>query len=148
MHVWKCDLLVGRTMMEMIRKFTLTIKTILVVIGIAWIANAQAMLDISDTPLFLGGVVSPNIMYTLDDSGSMDREVMPTVGHQATSRSLFPRPDDTYGTTNGENDIRTPTFDDNNLHHYARRSLATNSIFYNPDIPRQRSFQEMFLPVL
>ena len=120
--------------MEQVRKFTLIIKVTLAVVCLGWIANVQAALSIADNPLFLGGSVSPNIMFTLDDSGSMDREVMPTVGNGNTTRSLYPRPDDTYGTTNGENDIKTVTFDDNNLHHYARRSLAANSIFYNPDI--------------
>lgn len=120
--------------METIRTFSLTVKVAFAVVCIGWVGSAQAALSISDTPLFLGGAVAPNIMYTLDDSGSMDREVMPTVGHEATTRSLYPRPDDTYGTTNGENDNKTITFNDNDLHHYTRRSLATNSIFYNPDI--------------
>ncbi len=120
--------------MEKKRKALITIKTAVAVVCLAWMANTQAMLNISDTPLFLGGTVSPNIMFTIDDSGSMDREVMPTVGHEATTRSLYPRPDDTYGTTNGENDIKTVTFNDADLHHFTRRSLATNSIFYNPDI--------------
>ena len=120
--------------MEKIRTFGLTLKVALAVVCIGWMASAQAVLSISDTPLFLGGTVAPNLVYTIDDSGSMDREVMPTVGHQGTTRSLYPRPDDAYGTTNGENDINTITFNDNDLHHYARRSLATNSIFYNPDV--------------
>ena len=114
--------------MEKIRTLILTIKVAIAVVCIGWVASAQAVLSISDTPLFLGGTVAPNIMYTLDDSGSMDREIMPTVGHEATTRSLYPRPDDTYGTTNGENDTKTITFNDNDLHHYARTLLARGGV--------------------
>ena len=40
------------------------------------VANA-ADLTLANEPLFLGGVIEPNIMFTLDDSGSMQWELMP-----------------------------------------------------------------------
>lgn len=36
-----------------------------------------AALAISQVPLYLGGTVAPNIMFILDDSGSMDRSYLP-----------------------------------------------------------------------
>src|SRR5512145_2206070 len=39
-------------------------------------AAAAAMLDLSNTPLFLSIKVIPNILFVVDDSGSMDWEVM------------------------------------------------------------------------
>ena len=61
-------------------------------------------LNISNVPLYLGGSIEPNIMFTLDDSGSMQWEVMP---------------DD---------------FDDDNVHNFFTRSSANNAVFYNPDV--------------
>jgi len=41
-------------------------------------APAQATnLDLAPLPLFLGGMVEPNVMLTFDDSGSMNRSYMP-----------------------------------------------------------------------
>ncbi|MCP6468179.1 hypothetical protein NL473_29330, partial [Klebsiella pneumoniae] len=37
----------------------------------------QAALSLSDVPLFLTTAVDPNIIFTLDDSGSMQFEIMP-----------------------------------------------------------------------
>ena len=36
----------------------------------------SATLSLSDTPLYLGSTASPNILFVMDDSGSMDWEVM------------------------------------------------------------------------
>ncbi len=125
-------------MMEKIGKVGLTIKTAFAVICIAWVANSQAaVLNISDTPLFLGGAVPPNVVYILDDSGSMREEVVtPTGQNPGSSRTrsnMFPAPPNVWSNSGGARD-RAPTFEDNNLHNYARRSLATNAIFYNPDV--------------
>jgi type IV pilus assembly protein PilY1 len=38
---------------------------------------ANAAMELSQTPLFLGGAVEPNIMLTMDDSGSMTLSFMP-----------------------------------------------------------------------
>lgn len=39
--------------------------------------SVYALPPLSNTPLFLGGNISPNVMFTLDDSGSMQFEIMP-----------------------------------------------------------------------
>ncbi|MGH8658870.1 MAG: hypothetical protein ACREV4_10480, partial [Gammaproteobacteria bacterium] len=36
-----------------------------------------APLQLSQVPLYLGGNIGPNVMFTLDDSGSMQWEVLP-----------------------------------------------------------------------
>lgn len=90
-----------------------------------------ATLNISNVPLYLGGAVEPNIMFTLDDSGSMQFEVMPD-DIRGWAYYLFPRPSSLYGA--GVYTNRVPTFDDYNVHNYYLRSAANNSIFYNPDI--------------
>lgn len=91
----------------------------------------SAPLSLSNVPLYLGGSVAPNIMFTLDDSGSMQWEVMPDENLNF-SIHLFPRPTGLYGGTDYTNQV--PTFADNNVHNYFTRSAANNSIFYNPDI--------------
>lgn len=90
-----------------------------------------APLSLSNVPLYLGGSVAPNIMFTLDDSGSMQWEVMPDENLNF-SIHLFPKPSGLYGGTDYANQV--PTFADNNVHNYFTRSAANNSIYYNPDI--------------
>ena len=92
---------------------------------------SAATLDISNVPLYLGGAVEPNIMFTLDDSGSMQFEVMPDE-NRYLAYYLFPRPSNLYGA--GVYTNRIPNFDDDNVHNFFLRSSANNSVFYNPDI--------------
>jgi type IV pilus assembly protein PilY1 len=47
---------------------------------------SAALLDLSDVPLFLGFQVEPNIFFVIDDSGSMDWEV---VSKDASSGGIF-----------------------------------------------------------
>lgn len=90
-----------------------------------------ATLDISNVPLYLGGAVEPNIMFTLDDSGSMQFEIMPDE-NRYLAYYLFPRPSNLYGAGTYTN--RIPNFDDDNVHNFFLRSSANNSVFYNPDL--------------
>lgn len=39
-------------------------------------SSSAALLDLAEQPLFLGQTVSPNVFFALDDSGSMDWEIM------------------------------------------------------------------------
>lgn len=99
---------------------------------IAITSNAQATdLSISPVPLFLGGAVEPNIMFTLDDSGSMHWEVMPDENLHY-SNFMFPRPNGIYGGTDYSNQV--PNFNNNNVHNFFTRSSSNNAVFYNPDI--------------
>lgn len=89
-------------------------------------------LDISPTPLFAAVSIDPNIMFTLDDSGSMQWEYMPDGSNFSYTIFMFPRPGGLYGGTNYANQV--PSFRDNSLHNYFGRSAANNGVFYNPDI--------------
>ncbi len=97
---------------------------------LAWMAGARAAVDISDTPIMIGSAVAPNIMFLLDDSGSMQWEVMPDE-KLYFSNYLFPVPDRLYGGRNYPEDV--PTFDDNNVHNYFGRSPDNNENFYDPN---------------
>ncbi|RKZ83848.1 MAG: pilus assembly protein PilY, partial [Gammaproteobacteria bacterium] len=88
-----------------------------------------ANLDLSPVPLYLGGSVEPNIMFTLDDSGSMHWEFMPEENRRWTL-FVFPRPASVYGGADYNNQL--PNFDDTNIHNFFGRS-SNNTIFYNPD---------------
>lgn len=88
-------------------------------------------LEISNVPLYLGGAVEPNVMFTLDDSGSMQWEVMPDENlHYANY--LFPRPSNLYGGSTYSNQV--PNFENDNVHNFFSRSAANNAVFYNPDV--------------
>lgn len=89
-----------------------------------------ANLDLSPVPLYLGGSVEPNIMFTLDDSGSMQWDYMPEEERYLTLH-VFPTPDNVYNNHIYNNLV--PKFDDNSIHNFYRRSSANNSLFYNPD---------------
>ncbi|WP_417499033.1 pilus assembly protein [Methylophaga sp.] len=105
--------------------------TALVLLGIYSLTSSAANLNISNVPLYLGGVVAPNIMFTLDDSGSMQWEVMPDENlHYANY--LFPRPSSLYGGVTYSNQV--PNFDDDNVHNFFSRSSVNNAVFYNPDV--------------
>ncbi|PKL95394.1 MAG: pilus assembly protein PilY, partial [Gammaproteobacteria bacterium HGW-Gammaproteobacteria-8] len=95
--------------------------------------NARAAdLNISQSPLFVATNVEPNVMFTLDDSGSMQWEFMPDGDSFRFTIFMFPRPDGLYGGANYANQV--PSFRDNNLHNFFGRSAANNGVFYNPDI--------------
>ena len=69
----------------------------------------QANLNIATTPLFLNPNIDPNILFILDDSGSMQWEIMPEEG--IYSYFMYPRVSGIYGNTSDyENWV--PTFKD------------------------------------
>lgn len=90
---------------------------------------ARALVDIADAPLVVGSAVAPNLMFLLDDSGSMQWEVMPDE-NLYFSYYLFPPPAGLYGA--GLYERRSPTFQDNNIHNFFGRSPDNNAVFYNP----------------
>ena len=57
--------------------------------------SASHAITLSQSPLFLGTSADPNIMFTLDDSGSMRFEIMPE--DIITSDARFIYPDRTSG---------------------------------------------------
>jgi len=92
---------------------------------------ARATLNVADVPLFITPNLDSNIMFILDDSGSMHWEIMPDE-NMYHSTYLFPRPAGVYGGSDYANEV--PDFLDNNIHNVFSRSPQNNAIFYNPQI--------------
>lgn len=69
-----------------------------------------AELNLSDTPLYLGSSASPNILFLLDDSGSMDWEVM-TKDFVNGGRFSATQPDGTSPASSGTVTHRDGNFD-------------------------------------
>lgn len=100
---------------------------------VALSAVSQAQTNISQIPLFLSGSVDPNVMFTFDDSGSMQWEFMSDTTNFVFTLFMFPRPAGAlYGSTNYANQV--PSYRDDNLHNFYGRSAAHNRVFYNPDV--------------
>src|SRR6056297_1453201 len=94
--------------------------------------SARADTNIAQIPLFLSGSVDPNVMFTFDDSGSMQWEYMPDSDRFPFTIFMFPRPNALYGSSNYANQV--PSFRDDSLHNYFGRSANNNRVFYNPDV--------------
>ncbi|MFZ3040931.1 MAG: PilC/PilY family type IV pilus protein [Thiobacillus sp.] len=94
--------------------------------------QAHALPPLSDSPLFLGGNISPNVMFTLDDSGSMHFEIMPADLIYDNEYYMFPYAPGIYG----EDDYtkRVVDFDPANPYTTLRRSSHNNKIYYNPTV--------------
>ena len=122
----------------------------LIALAVALICQpASAVLDIPNAPLQSAAAIPSNILYILDDSGSMQFEMMPDdltiwpgenpIGDLGYGVYLFPPPNRTiYGSDiygqNNTNWRLIPTFSDTNFHNYYKRSAANNTIFYDPSI--------------
>lgn len=96
-------------------------------------ANAQAGLNLATDPLFMGASVQPNIMFTLDDSGSMHWEITPDDLTQPYY--AFPIAGGIYGGGDYTNSV--PRFDEDNLFVAQLRSAHHNTTYYNPEINYQ-----------
>ncbi|MFN2334927.1 MAG: pilus assembly protein, partial [Wenzhouxiangellaceae bacterium] len=112
-------------------KLTLWLAAIGFMAGHAQPVAAQD-LNIAQSPLFVAANVEPNVMFTLDDSGSMQWEYMPDGGEFRFTLHMFPRPAGLYGGQDYDNQV--PSFRDDSLHNYFGRSAANNGVFYNPDV--------------
>lgn len=88
-----------------------------------------APVQIADFPPFLGGTVAPNIMFIIDDSGSMQFE-MPDGLPDKNLEYLFPPASKMYG--GGTYSSRIFSFEDSNRYNRFFRSHGNNLFFYNP----------------
>ncbi|MFQ2269343.1 pilus assembly protein [Aeromonas enteropelogenes] len=95
-------------------------------------ASAQAALDIAQVPLYLGTRADPNIMFTLDDSGSMHFEIMPESLIENDANYVYPRASRVYGGRDYNN--RTVTFAVDNDRNAYIRSSHNNKLYYNPQL--------------
>lgn len=130
-------------------KFNFALAPCVVALAALW-QPAFATLDIPTAPLQSAAAVPSNILFVLDDSGSMQFEMMPddltifpvpAYSNTPLGVYLFPPPATTnvYGSnlmygSGYASLILVPSFDDNNFHNYYKRSSANNSVFYDPTI--------------
>lgn len=121
----------------------------LIALAVALICQpAGAALDIPSAPLQSAAAIPSNILYILDDSGSMQFEMMPDdlviFPDNATTASqlgtyLFPPPNrtiygsDTYGWGNASQ-VLIPAFTDTSFQSFYKRSSYNNNVFYDPTI--------------
>ncbi|MXS85998.1 pilus assembly protein PilY [Nitrosomonas sp. HPC101] len=96
------------------------------------IENVGATLNLSDAPLFLTTAVDPNIIFTLDDSGSMQFEIMPDELINNNVRFVYPVRSGTYGGDTYGNYV--VGFDADNKFTASLRSSHVNKIYYNPEV--------------
>lgn len=87
---------------------------------------------IAQKPLFLTQAAAPNVLYVLDDSGSMHFELMPGELIISSTRYIFPRADGVYG--GGDYGNRVPTVDNNSAFNARSRSPQINTLYYNPSV--------------
>lgn len=105
--------------------------------------QAGATLDVSQQPLILGGFVEPNVLFVLDDSGSMHWETMPdaltglygaTTGNNTGVMWMFPFIAGVHGA--GDYGVRrVPRFEGNVAARF--RSPHNNTVYYDPAITYQ-----------
>lgn len=127
----------------------LLLVLIMFCVGILCVQKSEA--EVAQVPLFLSASVDPNILFIIDDSGSMHFEIMPDdyikaalvgLGYSAgahwyiTNRSyspyyVYPRDAGVYGADDYTNAV--PTFGDNRYNSFAR-SPVNNTVYYNPSI--------------
>ena len=96
------------------------------------VVPAYALPPMSNSPLFLGGNISPNVMFTLDDSGSMHFEIMPSDLIIQSVRYMFPRASNVYGPSDYSNYV--VGFDTSNRYTASLRSSYVNKIYYDPGV--------------
>ena len=87
---------------------------------------------IAQIPLFLAQSAPPNVMYILDDSGSMQFEIMPESVIRGDVRFLYPFVDGIYGGDSYDNKV--VTFDESDPFNRRSRSPQINAIYYNPTV--------------
>ncbi|AKJ96381.1 hypothetical protein TVD_01420 [Thioalkalivibrio versutus] len=85
--------------------------------------------QVAQTPLFLTSSVDPNVMFILDDSGSMHWDILPD--DSIYSYYTFPRPSGVYGSSNYSHFV--VNFNDN-IYSAFLRSAETNAQYYNPRV--------------
>jgi type IV pilus assembly protein PilY1 len=88
---------------------------------------------IAQVPLFLSQSAESNVMYILDDSGSMQFELMPgeiIKGPGNGTTYIFPRANGAYGGSDYNNYV--PTVEDGSGYNARSRSPQFNLIYYNP----------------
>jgi len=113
--------------MALIKFFRLYVLVLLLMCGIT--PAASVPLSISNQPVYLGSMADPNIIFTIDDSGSMGWELMPDSLSSSISRTSFP----TAWRWN-RRDVYDDYFDPASTNVNKMRSVAVNTIYYDPTV--------------
>ena len=113
--------------MFMIKYFKLSALVMLVLFGVT--PAASVPLSISNQPVYLGGMADPNIVFTLDDSGSMGWELMPDSLSSSISRTSFPT-----SSRWGRDNVFNTYFDPTRVNVNKMRSVAVNTMYYDPTV--------------
>lgn len=103
--------------------------------------SANASVSIANSPLFVTSGVDPNILFILDDSGSMQYETMPDAITNLFERGccgdhimwMFPRVAGLHGAGDYST-RRVPSFAAGSVMGNAYRSSLVNTLYYNPAI--------------
>lgn len=93
---------------------------------------SQSTSNIAQVPLFLTRQSEPSVMFLLDDSGSMQFELMPDGLIIGSARYIFPRVSSVYGGSDYTNIV--PTVDRDNPYSRLARSPQNNAVYYDPSI--------------
>lgn len=96
--------------------------------------------DIAQKPLFVTSTVDPNVVFAIDDSGSMHFETMDDSITKEFGSSInndyimlvYPRTDGVFGGSDYDNNNRVPQFDGWVSAYF--RSPQNNSLYYDPSI--------------
>nr|WP_158217351.1 PilC/PilY family type IV pilus protein [Microbulbifer agarilyticus] len=110
------------------KKFSAGLAAAVLSLGVT---HSAMSVDMAQSPLFLSTGAPPNIMFILDDSGSMHFEITPENFRNGTSY-IFPRANGIYGSNDGDN--RIPTVADDDPFNALTRSPQFNKTYYDPSI--------------
>lgn len=107
-------------------------------VSVVWCTTLPAIAAIANSPLYLTAAVESNIMFMLDDSGSMHWEITPD--DYAYSFYMYPRAANNYGPSDYTNfvvsfrDGATAVNDSERATARALRSPQVNKTYYNPAV--------------
>ncbi|MFD2192194.1 pilus assembly protein [Pistricoccus aurantiacus] len=109
-------------------------KASLPLVMLVMVATARADIELADTPLFLTGSADPNVMFILDDSGSMQQEVL-TGENFPAGRFVYPWELAVYNaSSNSSHPNWVPSFADDEVYNAYTRSATTNRLYYDPAV--------------
>ncbi|MBY6191839.1 hypothetical protein KUV22_15520 [Microbulbifer agarilyticus] len=101
------------------------------------VSHSAMSVDMAQSPLFLSAGSPPNVMFILDDSGSMQFEITPE-DYRRNTAFIFPRADNVYGSANfnqsKDANYQVVTADGTNPYGVMMRSPQINKSYYDPSI--------------
>ncbi|WP_198039995.1 pilus assembly protein [Microbulbifer agarilyticus] len=116
------------------KKFSAGLAAAVLSLGVT---HSAMSVDMAQSPLFLSTGAPPNVMFVLDDSGSMQFEITPE-DYRRDTAFIFPRADGVYGSGNFNQstggDYQVPTVDATNAYGAMMRSPQINKSYYDPSV--------------